>query len=326
MDINNMITDKFKKIFIIISLVLITNAILVYVHISPFSIKYFFPGYYYEVLYSAPAWLDNDNIICIKKVDGFKDISPGWKHLSEKYYLCKMNKDGNTKSIIMTVPRGFEPQLLSSNQGMIAVGGPNIIREDKTGATLEYQIAVVPVSGQGFKVLKRGMYPNLSPDGKLIVFMGEVMQIMDITGNNTLQFGVTQWEEHPMWSRDGNNIAFERNFNGSNREIWVKDSNSTDIKKLNVEKNSRKLVDYLSNGKIALNDEFGKEGFIYDLATDKETKTSVLGRFSPAENYYVTRDSWGKMAIYTKEGQLAMSLESGKRPVKGIVKDSENIW
>jgi hypothetical protein len=81
-----------------------------------------------------------------------------------------------------------------------------------------YQVAVAKLDNNGSKSLGLGSAPSLSPDGTRVVHIGPVVNspadglyITDLaSGNTTLLPGTTRGDMNPLWSPDGQTIAFTR--------------------------------------------------------------------------------------------------------------------
>jgi len=81
-----------------------------------------------------------------------------------------------------------------------------------------YQVSVTRLDGSGSKSLGLGSAPSLSPDGTRVVHIGPVVNspadglyITDLaSGNTTLLPGTTRGDMNPLWSPDGQTIAFIR--------------------------------------------------------------------------------------------------------------------
>jgi hypothetical protein len=81
-----------------------------------------------------------------------------------------------------------------------------------------YHVSVAKLDGSGSKSLGLGSAPSLSPDGTRMVHIGPVVDrpadglyITDLaSGNTTLLAGTTRGDMNPLWSPDGQTIAFTR--------------------------------------------------------------------------------------------------------------------
>jgi Tol biopolymer transport system component len=81
-----------------------------------------------------------------------------------------------------------------------------------------YQVSISKLDGSGSKSLGYGSAPSLSPDGTRVVHMGPAIDgpadglyITDLaSGNTTLLPGTTRGDMNPLWSPDGQTIAFTR--------------------------------------------------------------------------------------------------------------------
>jgi Tol biopolymer transport system component len=81
-----------------------------------------------------------------------------------------------------------------------------------------YQVAVAKLDGSGLKSLGLGSAPSFSPDGTRVVHIGPVVNspadglyITDLaSGSTSLLPGTTRGDMNPLWSPDGQTIAFTR--------------------------------------------------------------------------------------------------------------------
>jgi WD40 repeat protein len=104
-----------------------------------------------------------------------------------------------------------QPSLPAGLSGTLALSGP-------LPPDYYYQMSIAKLTDSAPKSIGFGSVPSLSPDGTRVVHMGPVVNspadglyITDLaSGNTTLLPGTTRGDMNPLWSPDGQTIAFTR--------------------------------------------------------------------------------------------------------------------
>ncbi|MEL0456698.1 S41 family peptidase [Flavobacteriaceae bacterium SZ-1-7] len=94
-------------------------------------------------------------------------------------------------------------------------------------------------------------YPSISSDGQLVAFnfQGDIWTA-NIDGSNAKRITIHEgYDTHPIWSHDGNSIAFESNRYG-NKDIYVISKNGGMPKRITFHSASDYLTDYTKDGTI----------------------------------------------------------------------------
>jgi TolB protein len=86
--------------------------------------------------------------------------------------------------------------------------------------------------GRERREIAEGRYPDWSPDGGKLVFVGsdgESLQALDLlTGETTVLAGLPGLVKDPVWSPDGRRIAFRVLF----EDIWMIDADGSNVRQL----------------------------------------------------------------------------------------------
>lgn len=100
------------------------------------------------------------------------------------------------------------------------------------------RIAVMDADGSNLTILANGEFQDWSPDGTKMVFMGRRtlpgtggIFVMNSDGSNITRLTIESnfYDDHPRWSPAGDKIAFERMLPETNSEIYVMNTDGTDV-------------------------------------------------------------------------------------------------
>jgi len=236
-------TKKTKKLLWIGLSLFVFNWLLTMIGWSPFGWHYFFPDYYDDVRYWAPAWMDNDHILFMKGVSNWRMETPflifdGKRPLDYKTYLCSMKIDGSEKKEILELPVSIGVTNISSSKRFIVLSGGFINNSYNEG------IYIVNLrENTSREVSKTGVFADISQTTEEIVYSGKEKEntlsrgekgiwVMDINGQNKSQLTNNSEDNRPHWSPNGKMIAFERNVENKGKEVWIADKEGKEQRKV----------------------------------------------------------------------------------------------
>lgn len=158
----------------------------------------------------------------------FLDIETSTKELI--YYVSSSGSTG--RDIYRISPEGGKPVRLTKYSGTghyphhnypkISPDGTRLVYQNDTDSHDRYAIWIMNIDGSGARRLteKEGMYPNWSPDGKMIVFSGrrkdvwEILTVPSAGGKETLLTQNHKKSKRPGWganstfSADGSKLFY----------------------------------------------------------------------------------------------------------------------
>jgi len=222
----------------------------------------------YPVICDAPAWSPDGNTIAYV-YNGIIEVHP-WGGATVDPSLGGiwfMNPDGTNKR--MFLHGGAWPDWSPDGQKLV-IGGSAQIYTIKTngdsltqltfsgrnffpdwapdGKRIAYStsapvdssgIWIINVSHEYSKHLGLGYMPDWSPDGSRLVYigLGNNLYVADTNGNNRIQLTFLKDcdNRHPVFSPDGKKIAFSSASPYSGVQIYVMNSDGSDLKKLTTE-------------------------------------------------------------------------------------------
>jgi hypothetical protein len=322
--VTNVTTRRIRvnKPVIIISAILVFNYVMVLLGLSPLGLKYFFPEYTDRILYDNAAWVGGDKIVLKKRIINEKVktesiFTPYNETLSDKTYICLIDKDGNNKKELIELPYRSSPDDIISNNEMI-------LFSDRLGQV--EQIFKLNMDGTGYTVLCNGAYPTFSPDGKIIAYEDQGIWVSSIDGKNKKK--ITTFGSGPIWSPNGKEIVFWKWLDSDIHEIWIYNFDSNSIKQLNLGSNLYRLIDYVDNDNIAVqatsnHSILDTDGFIFNLRTQVLTRVPIVGKYSKDGKYILTDE----VKVYEKGGKPLYYLNSWKDINYGTKnRPRDNIW
>ncbi|MGB0386588.1 MAG: thioredoxin domain-containing protein [Ardenticatenaceae bacterium] len=195
------------------------------------------------------------------------------------------------------------PGTAGTEMGRIAFMGP-------FGQSNAMQSFVINPDGSGLKSMSEefgeGYFPNLSPDGTRILFMANTAVDPDIfvvdvatseAKNITNQPG---FDSQPIWSPDGEQIAFVTDRDGGNVDLWLMNADGSNPRRLAETPGDDNLGTFSPDGKKIVysnQDEVGESLWIIDVASGENA------RLTEVENSGDSAPAWSpdgeKIAFYS---------------------------
>ncbi|WP_338358322.1 S41 family peptidase [Yeosuana marina] len=163
--------------------------------------------------------------------------------------------------------------------------------------------------------------PSVSPDGKQIAFnyQGDIWTAT-INGENTKRLTVHEaYDTNPMWSHDGNSIAFQSNRYGNN-DIFIIPSQGGLPKRITFHSAYDYITDYTSDGHIIFSTRrvFAQVEREYETQIVSE-KGGTPERYMSTVGFDAKRSPNGKFIVFVK-GSCRIEREVYKGPA------NRNIW
>jgi C-terminal processing protease CtpA/Prc/tricorn protease-like protein len=163
--------------------------------------------------------------------------------------------------------------------------------------------------------------PSVSPDGQKIAFnfQGDIW-VSDINGTNARRLTIHEaYDTHPLWSHDGNSIAFESNRYGNN-DIFTISSQGGLPKRITFHSASDLLTDFTADGNIIFSTR-------RDFAqVEREYETHIVRSEGGTPKRYMNTVGFdsklspnGKFIVFVK-GSCRIQREAYRGPA------NRNIW
>jgi len=179
--------------------------------------------------YRAPNWTSDGKIVFMRDhyIQKFEQ-DPFWGGTRQigghqEIFVCEIDVDGsNFREVCKIVDEDFErgwnhTPISTSSAGDYIV----ISKEDWTKGEHYTEMFIMKRDGTGLKNLGEGSYPDLSPDGKKIVYQkpNQGLWIKNIDGSGDRQ--IVSEGSYPAWAPSINKIAF------AGEQLYVVDTNGT---------------------------------------------------------------------------------------------------
>jgi Tol biopolymer transport system component len=279
-----------------------------------------------DVDYITPCWTPENNIIFIEyysyqKYRSYVLLGGGWVLVEQrvKVYLWKVDVYENYRRIakIWDSEYGFPITNTSSAGDWIVFSVYGDLRYG-----VKHKIYRIKRDGTGAKIIGYGLYPDLSPDGKKVVYqkkywdkekeeeVGQGIWIMNIDGTNDHQIVNDEKAMCPAWSSDGGRIAYVTHDPDAGR-LKVIDTLGNILKSFQVKID---CPDWGPADSNALSGSNGYNGIIvyYDTGIVDTLINIRLGwggglRWSPSGNLFL-----GRGTIYKRDGTKVFTINPNK--------------
>ena len=169
-------------------------------------------------------------------------------------------------------------QLAGIDVGRIAFMGT-------VGQSQAMQSFVVNPDGTGLKLMSQefgeGYFPSLSPDGKRVLFVANTSVDPEIfvaevdTGVTTNLTNQPGFDNQPLWSPDGIQIAFVTDREGGDMDIWLMNADGGEARRLARTPGDDNLGGWSPDGSKLVygnKDELGESLWIMDVASGETTR------------------------------------------------------
>lgn len=160
-------------------------------------------------------------------------------------------------------------------------------------------------------------YPNISPDGKTIVFnyMGDLYKV-DRTGGEAIRITSNQaYDCNAIWSPDGTQIAFASDRNG-NFDVFVVSSNGGKATRLTTNSAKEIPTSFTPDGKKVL----------FSASIEDDYKNAMFPKSYLPELYAVSTEGGKPIQILTTPAENARYNKSMSLLVYTDKKSGENEW
>ncbi|OGC78097.1 MAG: hypothetical protein A2145_02350 [candidate division Zixibacteria bacterium RBG_16_40_9] len=151
----------------------------------------------------------------------------GWIVYNMNAQIYKIKTNGDSLTQLTFTGRNFFPDW--------SPDGSKIVY-DRTDSA--FGIWMMDADGSNKKWIIRGRHPSFAPDGSKILFVNGVqLNLVDTTGSNAV--GLTslsgQGTGYPSFSPKGDEIVFEHQLSGERADVWVMNSDGTNLKRLTTD-------------------------------------------------------------------------------------------
>jgi len=205
-----------------------------------------------------------------------------------------------TPTRIPTLPGGGTAQIIYGvNNGNNSEDGIFIVNLDGTGKK-----RIIPKPGEN---LSSGD-PNLSPDGKLIVFSSNMnngrfqIYTIGIDGTGQKQVLTSTWNDYrPVYSHSGTRIAFVRKGESDNYDIWVMNANGSSPRRLTTDAGFDSEPAWSVDDKtIYFNSSRTGSFQLWQMTSDGNNQKQIS--FSGRTDVYPDMSSDGRTVAYASDG------------------------
>lgn len=216
----------------------------------------------------------------------------------------------------------------------------------KTAKTVALVLTIFLISDNSEAAIQLAQQPNLSPDGKTLLFVrgGDIWQVPTRGGQASRVTSDATNESQPIFSPSGDRIAFVSNRTGSN-QVYVMPATGGEPKQLTFHSEGYSLQDWYPDGKsllvLASRDHHWKSASrFFQISASKRGPEELLfngygaeGKISPdGKTLLFVREGerwWRKGYLGSRSAQIwTFGLESGKfsKVVDTAAGDRSPVW
>jgi hypothetical protein len=277
--------------------------------------------------YITPCWTPENNIIFIErysyqKYRSYVLLGGSWVLVEQrvKVYLWKVDVYENYRRIakIWDSEYGFPITNTSCAGDWIVFSLYGDLRYG-----VKHKIYRMKRDGTGLKIIGYGVYPDLSPDGKKVVYqkkywdkekeeeVGQGIWIMNIDGTNDHQIVNDEKACNPQWDNDGNKISYGISYYDPYPYLVtytiIIDTNGHVLDTL---RKNLDLEDWgPANSNLALCYDWKlRKSIVLNLNTlVEDTLNFYASKWSPSGNYFI-----GYRTIYKRDGTKVFTINPNK--------------
>jgi hypothetical protein len=197
--------------------------------------------------------------------------------------------------------------------------------------TYNYEVSIAKLDGSGQKAYGFGFGPSLSPDGTRIVHQGPMYEgpskglyITDLaSGNSAIVPGTGLGDSGPLWSRNGQKIAFTRGPSSGligapgSYNVMIMNVDGSDIRQLTYGEDANYLKTWMPDGTVIVYTSGMRDGVSINLLNTETGETRTLFEHNYNGTVAVSPDgkrlAFEEMLPLDKYGLFVSDLDGSNR-------------